>query len=80
MLVGVLVSVPQEVNKYKYKKVRIDTTILHSNNSFTPNGLNHVSFIKTLVVQQLNEHLYVLVRGVLIGASLCFVMLCLNGW
>ena len=50
MLVGVRMSVPQVVNKYKSNKVRIGATILHSNNRFTPNGLNHILFINTLIV------------------------------
>ena len=57
MLVRVCDSVPRVVNKYKFIKVPIDTTILHSNNRFKPNGLNNIFFINTLIVQHLSEHL-----------------------
>ena len=50
ILVEVYKSMPQVVNKHKLNKVHSDTTILHSNNRFIPNGLNHISFINTLIV------------------------------
>ena len=47
IIVEVYRSIPQAVNKYKYIKVQMNTTILHSNNRFIPNSLNHISFINT---------------------------------
>ena len=43
-------NVPQIATYYKFVRVHIDTTILHSNNRFTPNGLNHIFFINTFIV------------------------------
>ena len=48
IIVEVYKSIPQAVNKYKYIKVQMNTTKLHSNNRFIPNSLNHISLINTL--------------------------------
>ncbi len=57
ILIGICFYVSQVVNKYKFEKVHSDTTTLHCNRSSIPNGLNHISFINTLVVYHLNEQL-----------------------